>query len=178
MSCGRTIVTMRADVVIDVLTTITDRRIDTWIGGGWGIDALVGTQTREHDDLDLLIRGDDEVAVRSLLNSRGFEIVTDWRPTRVALRHPDLGEIDVHAIQFRDDGSAWLPGLDCTAFEYPANAFTTGIIEGHRVNCITAQQQLAFHLGYQPKPKDRADMDTLADAGLIALTRAYRRDRD
>ena len=27
--------------------------IDVWLDGGWGVDALLGQQTREHDDLDL-----------------------------------------------------------------------------------------------------------------------------
>lgn len=29
---------------------------DVWVGGGWGIDALVGRQTRQHRDLDLMHR--------------------------------------------------------------------------------------------------------------------------
>jgi hypothetical protein len=27
-----------------------------WLDGGWGVDALVGEQTREHEDLNLIVR--------------------------------------------------------------------------------------------------------------------------
>ncbi|MGH8515394.1 MAG: nucleotidyltransferase domain-containing protein [Gammaproteobacteria bacterium] len=33
--------------------------------GGWGIDALLGAQTRPHKDLDLLIRLEDVAKVAS-----------------------------------------------------------------------------------------------------------------
>jgi lincosamide nucleotidyltransferase A/C/D/E len=29
--------------------------ITVWLDGGWGVDALVGRPTREHDDLDIAI---------------------------------------------------------------------------------------------------------------------------
>ena len=31
------------------------RSISTWVHGGWGIDALLGVQTRPHDDIDLAL---------------------------------------------------------------------------------------------------------------------------
>ncbi len=165
---------MRGPAVLAVLNEFDERAIDVWIGGGWGVDALVGRQTRDHGDLDVSIRAEDEPAVLEMLQALGFEIVTDWRPTRVALLHADRGEIDVHPIRFRSDGSAWLPGIDGQVFEYPADTFTTGTIMGATVNCIDAALQLAFHLGYPPQPKDRADMRALAAAGLIDLPEEYR----
>jgi lincosamide nucleotidyltransferase A/C/D/E len=30
-----------------------------WIEGGWGVDALLGEQTRPHDDLDFGVRHED-----------------------------------------------------------------------------------------------------------------------
>jgi aminoglycoside-2''-adenylyltransferase len=39
--------------VLDILARLQAARV--WIGGGWGIDALVGGQTRPHDDLHLAI---------------------------------------------------------------------------------------------------------------------------
>ncbi|WP_226863290.1 nucleotidyltransferase domain-containing protein [Mycolicibacterium baixiangningiae] len=30
-----------------------------WVDGGWCVDALVGEQTREHDDLDVAVDRDD-----------------------------------------------------------------------------------------------------------------------
>ncbi len=164
---------MTGNAVLPLVRYLTSRSIDLWIGGGWGIDALVGSQSREHQDLDISIRAEDEPAVMELLLDQGFAIATDWRPTRVALVHPDFGEVDVHPIHFESDGSAWLPDLDGGRFVYPATAFTTGRIEGTQVPCISADLQLTFHLGYEPGPKDRADMATLAGAGLVELPEEY-----
>jgi hypothetical protein len=41
--------------VLDILARLQAARVRAWIGGGWGIDALVGEQTRPHDDLHLAI---------------------------------------------------------------------------------------------------------------------------
>jgi len=40
-----------AEHVLEILTAL--HGTDVWIGGGWGVDALVGEQTRPHGDLDL-----------------------------------------------------------------------------------------------------------------------------
>jgi Aminoglycoside-2''-adenylyltransferase len=50
-----------------------------WVAGGWAIDLLLGRQTREHGDLDLLVLRRDQASVR--------EELRDWdvhaaRPTR------------------------------------------------------------------------------------------------
>jgi len=61
-----------ADVV-----TIVDRLeragLHVWIDGGWGVDALVGRQTRPHDDLDLVILLHEVPAVERELALLGYE---------------------------------------------------------------------------------------------------------
>lgn len=39
-----------------------------WIAGGWAIDLYIGTQTREHDDIDVQILRRDQQAVRAILH--------------------------------------------------------------------------------------------------------------
>ena len=46
--------------------------IDVWLDGGWGVDALLEHQTREHDDLDLLIELEHAGRVIELLDSLGY----------------------------------------------------------------------------------------------------------
>lgn len=41
-------------------------------GGGWGVDALVGRQTRAHRDLDLAVNAEDESAALRVLEHRGY----------------------------------------------------------------------------------------------------------
>jgi aminoglycoside-2''-adenylyltransferase len=40
-----------------------------WIAGGWAIDLFLGRQTREHEDLDVLMLRRDQQAVRTLLGT-------------------------------------------------------------------------------------------------------------
>jgi lincosamide nucleotidyltransferase A/C/D/E len=164
---------MRAGVVIEMLQRLADEDVDVWIGGGWGIDALLGRQRRDHGDLDVSVRVEHLDVVLDVLDDRGFEIVADRLPTRIVLRHRELGDVDVHPIRFEPDGSAWLPDPTGGRFTYPAGSFTSGTIMGVTVPCIDASLQSSFHLGYQPLPKDRDDMQALAEAGLIDLPEEY-----
>ena len=44
---------MRSDEVRPVLDRLAAEDILAWVDGGWGIDALLEEQTRDHSDLDL-----------------------------------------------------------------------------------------------------------------------------
>ena len=46
--------------------------ITIWIDGGWGVDALLGKQTRAHKDLDIAIERKDVPAFRMLLERQGY----------------------------------------------------------------------------------------------------------
>jgi lincosamide nucleotidyltransferase A/C/D/E len=53
--------------VLAVLEQLEAARVQSWLDGGWGVDALLHTQTRQHDDLDLVIaRADESQAVTAL----------------------------------------------------------------------------------------------------------------
>ena len=159
---------MTAGDVVAVHDALVRCGIDYWIGGGWGVDALVGRQTRDHGDIDIAIPSGSLEAVLALLTEMGFGPDTDWLPTRIAMRDPTGREVDVHPLVFAADGSAWLPGVDGGRFDYPADSFTHGSIADTEVPCISASLQQVFHSGYDPKDKDVADMAALRNAGLLA----------
>jgi hypothetical protein len=46
---------MFLDEVLGVLDALTSASCMVWVAGGWGVDALVGGQTRAHRDLDLAV---------------------------------------------------------------------------------------------------------------------------
>jgi hypothetical protein len=48
--------TMTAADVVEILGWLRAASAEVWLDGGWGVDALVGEQTREHKDLDLIVR--------------------------------------------------------------------------------------------------------------------------
>jgi lincosamide nucleotidyltransferase A/C/D/E len=148
-----------AEDVLEILAALNGN--DMWIGGGWGVDALVGRQTRAHDDLDLMHREDQEPAVLQALAALGFAETLSWRPVRFVLTDAGGREIDLHPLRFSPDGSAEQSSLTAEPFRYPAECFVTGTILGTAVPCLSAKQQLHFHQGYEPRERDLHDLTLL-----------------
>ena len=160
---------MTADDVLSILAVLRNADVDIWIGGGWGIDALVGQQTRQHRDLDLMHRKSQEPAVVAALADAGFTETLDWRPVRFVLTDPHRREIDLHPLTFTKDGSALQASTEPERpFFYPASCFVTGTILTTVVPCLSPEQQVYFHQGYEPADRDRHDMAQLRQAFGIA----------
>ena len=149
--------------VSEILGDLRRAGCRVWVAGGWGVDALVGHQTRLHRDLDLAVDARDEATAVAVLEGRGYQVETDWRPVRVELTNPGVGWVDVHPVAFNDNtGHGRQAGLDRDQFDYPPDALTTGSLDGVKVQCLSAQQQIAFHRGYAPRPVDLHDLQILA----------------
>jgi len=160
---------MTAEDVLSVVAVARQAGADIWIGGGWGVDALLGEQTRPHRDVDLMHRQDQEPPLVAALAGAGFTETLDWRPVRFVVTHPDGREIDLHPLVFAADGSAVQAPLDLgRPFSYPADCFVTGTIGGTAVPCLSAEQQVYFHQGYEPADRDLHDMAQLRDRFGIA----------
>src|SRR5277367_6396805 len=156
---------MSADDVLSVLAVLRAAGVHIWVGGGWGIDALVGRETRPHRDLDLMYRVEQEPAMIAALAEAGFVETLDWRPVRFVVTHPAGPEIDLHPLTFAPDGSAVQASLHADRpFVYPARCFVTGRIGDSAVGCLSAEQQVYFHQGYEPRDRDRHDMAQLRAA--------------
>ena len=163
---------MSSDQVLAVLGELEAAGVEAWIDGGWGIDALLGRQTRQHDDLDLVVRADTITRCRRVFEAGGFLVQRDWLPTALAFRHPDGMDIDLHPVELTADGGGDQIQLDgITRWHYPSP--TTGSIDGLPVRCCTVGCQVASHLGYEPDDQDRSDMAELARHFQIELPAPY-----
>lgn len=156
---------MSAESVIVLLGRLAAAGCAVWVAGGWGVDALLGRPTREHEDLDLAHRADQEAELTAALGALGYVLAEDARPVRWVLRDGHGGQVDLHPLVFAADGSArqesFTPGRP---YEYPADCFVTGSIGGRTVPCLSARQQVAFHAGYPPRERDVLDMRSLRAA--------------
>lgn len=160
---------MTGEDVLEILDVLQKVGADIWIGGGWGIDALLGTQTRPRRDLDLMHRQEQEPTVVAALAEAGFVESLDWRPVRFVVADPQGREIDLHPLVFAPDGSATQASTEPgRPFIYPATSFVTGQIQNVTVPCLSAEQQVYFHQGYEPTDRDRHDMAQLRQAFGIA----------
>ena len=66
---------MEEQDVINLLVKLQSLGIKIWIDGGWGVDALLGKQTRFHKDLDIVIQQKDVAVLREFLEARGYSEV-------------------------------------------------------------------------------------------------------
>lgn len=149
------------DAVREVLDALDGAGHPGWVGGGWGVDALVGRQTRAHRDLDLAIDATEESPVIAGLERLGYRVVTDWRPVRVELSRADGSHVDLHPVSFDEGGHGRQPDVDGGWFDYPADCFVTGSLNGRPVPCLSAEQQIRFHTGYLPRGADLHDLALL-----------------
>jgi lincosamide nucleotidyltransferase A/C/D/E len=136
-----------------------------WVEGGWGIDALVGRQTRPHRDVDLDIDGAFEDDVMAALRELGYVVETDWRPNRMELVAPGRGWVDLHPLVIDDDGNARQAALGGGWHEFPRSFFTTGNLGDVTVPCVSAEAQRLFHSGYELRDVDRSDLALLDELG-------------
>jgi lincosamide nucleotidyltransferase A/C/D/E len=174
---SETLVRMDVAEVHAVLVSLEEAGCSVWVAGGWGVDALVGHQTRPHRDLDLAVDAGDESSAVGVLRRGGYQIETDWRPVRVELVAPGRGWVDLHPVVFGTDGHGRQADIGGGHFDYPPDGFAEGVIAGRRVPCLSLEQQLRFHDGYKPRDTDRHDLALLhrlsgrVTAGSQARTR-------
>jgi lincosamide nucleotidyltransferase A/C/D/E len=166
---------VRAEAVVELLDLLQSAGVDAWVDGGWGVDALLGYQSRPHEDLDLVVALDQVDRIREVLGSHGFSSAEDQLPVRFVLSHPHLGHIDFHTVTFDGEGGGLQPQPSGKTFRYPPEGFVTGCIAGRPVRCISAGVQVLCHLGYEPKEKDVHDVRLLHQAFGVELPAVYRR---
>ena len=160
--------------VLAILDRLNAAGMRCWLDGGWGVDALLGVQTRPHDDLDLVVAAGDMPALCAALAQDGFALIEDALPTRAVLRAPPDRRLDLHPVTFdvEGGGTQLLPGG--ASFRYPPDGFHgQGVIAGHAVTCLSAEVQVLCHTGYEPDADDRRDVQALCARFGLALPMGY-----
>jgi lincosamide nucleotidyltransferase A/C/D/E len=168
---------MTGPEVVRILNCLEETDISIWLDGGWGVDALLGEQTRAHSDLDAVVELDraDEIIAR--LGGLGFRLRFDERPTRFVVEDGEGGRIDFHPIIFDDERNGRQIGAGPNGGDaiYPAAGLAgEGWVAGRRVACLTPELLLRHHTGYEPQEKDRHNVRLLCERFGLALPRAYR----
>lgn len=152
---------MQAEDVIKLYKLFQENGIEVWIDGGWGIDSLLGKQTRPHKDLDIAIYHKDKPKLRKLLEEKGYKDVARGDTSDWNFVLGDGGrEVDVHTFIFDEKGK----NIYGTA--YPKESLSgTGKILGQAINCIPPEWVVKLHAqaSYEPKAKDIQDVNAICD---------------
>ena len=166
---------MTGETVLEILDILHASGVEAWIDGGWGVDALLRTESRPHDDLDLVVALADVPRIREDLEARGFVLGEEQLPVRFTLVHPERGAVDFHTVALERDGGGLQPQPDGRTFRYPPEGFVSGSIHGRVVPCVSTEVQVLCHRGYEPQPKDVQDVLALHRAFGVRLPTSYRR---
>ncbi|HZQ08339.1 MAG TPA: nucleotidyltransferase family protein [Anaerolineae bacterium] len=161
---------MTANDVIEMVALFRQNGIDVCVDGGWGVDALLGEQTRRHSDLDIAIPHKDVDLIRSLLEARGYYDVPrdDTRDCNFVLGDDAGHQIDIHTYTF-DDAGTLVYGVP-----YPYDSLNgTGFINGYQVKCITPEWMVPFHTGYKLDENDYHDVKLLCERFGIPIPPEY-----
>jgi lincosamide nucleotidyltransferase A/C/D/E len=163
------------DDVVHLYRRLSNHNIRVWLVGGWGIDALLGQQTRPHKDLDVIVLLDDVLRMCAQLSRTGFCLKELWSENRWALdvheikiatafvlRDSGGRQLDVHAMRLDDRGNG------VPAWEVPEGfVFRSldlagmGRITGFPVRCITPEMQMLCHAGYELPQEQLRDLKRL-----------------
>jgi len=161
---------MTANDVIEIVRLLDQHSIDVCVDGGWGVDALLGEQTRVHTDLDIAIQHKDVAETRALLEERGFKDVPrdDTRDCNFVLGDGRGRLIDIHTYTFDSEGKL------VYGIAYPFDSLNgKGSVNEFPVKCISPEWMVKFHAGYKLDENDYHDVKALCLRFGIQLPSEY-----
>jgi len=161
---------MPAEAVLEFVQLLTDHNIEVILDGGWAVDALVGDQTRPHEDLDVAVFHKDVPRIRILLEKRGFIEVprNDSWECNFVYGNQEGHLIDIHSCTFDEQGN------HIFGVVYTLDAFSgSGDIKGHPVRCIPPDILMEYHTGYPLDNNDFHDVSQLSSKFGLKIPKEY-----
>jgi lincosamide nucleotidyltransferase A/C/D/E len=172
---------VEASDVLDIVDALAEAGVRFWVHGGWGVDALVGEQTRPHLDLDLTIRTEDlSLYVRTMIE-HGFRTTRIDNAYNFVMTDREGRQVDVHLVDFHVTtvGANGWPVYGPNGLAFEVGAFgATGWILGRRVPCCQADYEMRSHSGYELDENDYHDVLQLHRRFGLPIPPGYERFRN
>jgi lincosamide nucleotidyltransferase A/C/D/E len=148
---------------IPYLDLFEELELAIWIDGGWGVDVLLGEQTRPHSDLDFLIEKPDSDRLVLVIRKLGFIDVhtDDHSEWNFVMGTPEGKNFDFHVLEKSDDGNYTCGSPEETMVITASAIAETGTIGGKTVRCPTPEYMIDSHTGYTIKETDIHDVTAL-----------------
>jgi lincosamide nucleotidyltransferase A/C/D/E len=154
----------------NLIALLEQNGLEVYVDGGWAVDAVLGEQTRPHDDLDIALPHAQVPRLRALLGPRGFREQRrddNWECNFV-LADEAGRRLDVHSYTLDE------AGLNVAGVPYNGQQLTgRGVIGGYSVRCISPEWLVKFHTGYELDDNDWHDVRLLCQRFQIAVPDEY-----
>ena len=163
---------VRKEDALEIIKLALDNDIKLYLDGGWGVDALLGKETRVHNDVDIFIEKRQESLFLMLLKEKDFvEKIYPYTTKYHTVWQDKQGRIiDLHIFEKDIENQIVFEGE-----KYPEDIFDgVGKIGGIEINCIPAKYQVPFHLGYEFDEKDIHDVLLLCKKFNIPIPDEYK----
>ena len=168
---------LAADDVSTLIDALSVHGADACIGGGWGVDALLGEQTRTHSDLDIWLPAAHLEPVFVAFVELGIDRIYPWpgdRPWNFVVHDGIRRRVDLHVYESLSDGSIHY-GSVVDGETFPAEALSgRGTIAGKAVRCDAPEWAVRWHTGYPPRAVDHHDVPLLCSRFRIDLPEGFR----
>ncbi len=168
--------TFTAENVKDIFTNMEQKGIQLWLDGGWGVDALLGRQTRPHGDIDIVIEKKDVATVVEYLKNKGYWQIlrSDTTPQNFLMGNSEAQFVDFHVIALDENGNG-VYGPQEDGVLYTAEALSgVGVVGGKTVKCISPEWVVRFHSGYVLREKDHHDVLAICEKFAIQVPEQYK----
>lgn len=141
---------------VEIISLFRSKGIKIYLDGGWGVDALVGVESRIHNDIDIFIEKQDKECAINLLRDNGYSktVMEYTTPDHTVWRDGNVRIIDLHIFSRNFEGDLVFEGETFSKEVFSGK----GRIGNLEVNCITPEWQVIFHTGYQLDENDIADV--------------------
>ncbi len=152
---------------VKIISLFRSKGIQIYLDGGWGVDALVGFESRVHNDIDIFIEQRNKERAIKLLKNNGYtETVMEYTTLDHTVWQDDKEKIiDLHIFSRNNNGDLVFEGDT-----FPKEAFSgKGRIGNLEVDCITPEWQVRFHSGYQLDDNDLKDILMLCNKFDLAV---------
>ena len=165
---------MAAEELARLLDALDAAGVQVWVDGGWGVDALLGEQTRSHDDLDVVVEMSDVGRLQDVLRQQGYTFQHREAPLSFELVDPDGRQVDVHPVTFDERGDGIYQMDEGKTWTYPATGLAgIGHIAGRQVRCLTPELQMRVHAGYELTDKDHEEIRLLQERFGVGAPPGY-----
>ena len=162
---------VRIEDACEIIQFALRNGIKVYLDGGWGVDALLGRETRIHNDIDLFVELKNYHDYIHIIKQHGFDEVpmeyttdshTVWKDDKQRI-------IDLHCFEYIDDGILYEGSV------FPTETFSgSGEIGDITISCIEPLSQVMFHLGYEHDENDIHDVMLLCEEFQIAVPDEYK----